>query len=181
MVSFSKRPPKMKTCKCFQHWFYFSCDLSVCEIHKSNFNTSPISRWPTCFLKYMKVILTLVLFSTDLLVCEIHESDFNIGLIFQVTYHFIKKTWKFFNIGLIVMTTYPIMKYMKVISTMVLFSRWLICLWNTWKWFQPWSYFLGDLPNCEINESDFNIGLIFMGNLPIDEKYKEFLGWSNSH
>jgi hypothetical protein len=163
LVSFSKRPPKMKTCKCFQHWSYFSCDLSVCEIHKSNFNTSPISRWPTCFLKYMKVILTLVLFSSDLLVCEIHESDFNIGLIFQVTYHFIKKNMKVFqhwsycngdlsnyeihesdfNNGLIFQMTYLFVKYMKVISTLVLFSRWPTQLWNKWKWFQHWSYFHG--------------------------------------
>jgi hypothetical protein len=50
---------------------------------------------------------------------------------------------------------------MKVISALVLFSRWPTYLWNTWKWFQHWSYFPGDQPVCEIHESDFSIDLTF--------------------
>jgi hypothetical protein len=80
------------------------------------------------FVKYMKVISALVLFFKwptrsrntwkwfQHWSSEIHESDFNIGLIFQVTN--------------------PSVKYMKVISALILLSRWPTCLWNTWKWFQ---------------------------------------------
>jgi hypothetical protein len=100
----------------------------------------------------MKVILTMFLWNTwkwfQNWFCEIHESDFSIGVV----------------------------KYMKVISTLVLFSGdQPVCeihetdfsiglvkymkvistmfLWNTWKWFQNWF--------CEIHESDFSIGLVF--------------------
>jgi hypothetical protein len=49
--------------------------------------------------------------------CEIHESDFNFGFFFFFFYEIHESD---FNNGLV--------KYMKVISTFV--------LWNTWKWFQ---------------------------------------------
>jgi hypothetical protein len=67
-------------------------------------------------------------------------------------------TWKWFQINVV--------KYMKVISTLVFFCEIhesdfnngfvkymkvisTFVLWNTWKWFQQWF--------CEIHESDFNI------------------------
>jgi hypothetical protein len=99
------------------------------------------SRWPTCLWNTWKWFQHWFLWNTwkwfqhwsyfpgDQPVCEIHESDFSIGLIFQVTN--------------------PFVKYMKMISALV--------LWNTWKWFQHWSYFPGDQPVCEIHESDFYI------------------------
>jgi len=69
-------------------------------------------------VKNMKVFSILIFFC-ELLVCEIHERDFNLGLV----------------------------KYLKVISTLILWNTWkwfqqwcckLTRLWNTWKWFQHW-------------------------------------------
>ena len=134
---------RWKTSKCFQHWSSFSGDLPVYEIHESDFNTGLIFRLTYLFLKYMKVIYTLVsfsrwptqvetwkcfqhwfYFSCDLPDCEIHESDFNTSQIFKVTYLFFEIHKSDFNLGLIFQVTRQFMKYMEVISKLVLFSRW---------------------------------------------------------
>jgi hypothetical protein len=127
-------------------------NIGFCEIHESDFNNG--------FVKYMKVISAMVLWNTwkwfsiglwntwkwfQHRSCEIHESDFSIGLIFQMTNPSVKYTK--------VISELIFVKYMKVISVLVLFFRWPTRLWNTWKWFQHWS--------CEIHESDSSIGLIF--------------------
>ena len=95
----------------------------------------------------MKVISTMVLW--------------NIWKWFQ-HWFFLWNTWKWFQ--------QCIVKYMKVISTMVLWNTWkwfqisivkymkvisTMVLWNTWKWFQHWFFFF-----CEIHESDFNLSLV---------------------
>jgi hypothetical protein len=120
------------------------------------------SRWPTCLWNTWKWFQHWSYFPGDQPVCEIHESDFNND--------FFKIHESNFSIGLV--------KYIKVISALVLFSRWPTCLWNTWKWFQHWflwntwkwfqhwSYFPSDQPVCEIHESDFSIGLIFQVTNP---------------
>jgi hypothetical protein len=72
----------------------------------------------------MNVILTLILFPHDQPVCEIDESDFNIGFVSQVTNLFLK--------------------YMKVISTLVLFSM-ATCLGEKYKEFQVGLILMSDL------------------------------------
>ena len=139
--------PKWKTWKCFQYWsFLWTTRLwntwkwfqpRSCEILESDFNIdlvkymkviSAMVLWTDPSMKYMKVISTLVSVKYMKVIsdicCEIHESDFNNDFV----------------------------KYMKVISAMV--------LWNTWKWFQYWSYFPGEQPICEIHENDFKIGFV---------------------
>jgi len=117
------------TWKWFQHW--------SCEIHESDFSNGFVN-WP---------------------VCEIHESDFNIGLceIHESDFRYMLwNTWKWFQQWFCEIHESDFsdgfVKYMKVISILVLFSRWTTNLWNTWKWFQNWFR--------EIHGSDVNIGFV---------------------
>ena len=108
--------PKWKTWKCFQYWF--------CEIHESDFSND--------FVKYMKVISTLVWWNIwkwfQQQFYEIYESDFRLML--WNTWRWFQQwfceptrlwnTWKWFQYWFFFFSV----KHMKVISTLVLFSRW---------------------------------------------------------
>jgi hypothetical protein len=119
-------------------------------------------------VKNTKIFQNLSNCSTQPAHCEIHESDFNNGLIFQVTYPFMKytKVISTFNIGLIVMGDllhYEI--YESDFNNGLIFQVIYSFVKKTWKFFNIDLVVKGDLPNCEKYE-DFLSGLIFVGDLP---------------
>ena len=108
------------TWKWFQQWIYeiHGSDFRYwfCEIHESDFILALWNTWKWFQQWFCEIHESD--FSNGFVnrpVCEIHERDFNIG--------FLWNTWDFSN---------GVVKYMKVISSMV--------LWKTWKWFQYWFF-----------------------------------------